>query len=155
MARSPGTAWQSLDSIIEKGGLFVGLVLLMGLVPGCFDSSSKISNAVFATKTSGEPVIQAATNALKVLGYQVGEKTDPEGTSKGLRALDGEKMGGMVTAIGPFIVHIYIVVKSLEKGSEIQVDIIPPRGAYGSTALILHDYQFALSHLLPDLISPF
>jgi hypothetical protein len=122
-----------------------------GLAPGCFDNSTKISNAVFATQTSGEPVVQAATNALKVLGHQVGQKADPEAASKGLRIIDGEKMGGMVTALGPAVVRIHVEVNSLENKSEIQVHIIPPRGAYGSTSLILHDYQFALSQLLPDL----
>ena len=68
-----------------------------------------------------------------------------------MRAIDGERMGGMITAIGPAIVRIHIVLKSVEKGSEIQVDIIPPTGGYGSTAIILHDYQYALSLLLPDL----
>jgi len=57
----------------------------------------------------------------------------------------------MVTALGPATVLIQIVVTPLEKGTEIQVDVIPPRGAYGSTALPLHDYQYALSQLLPDL----
>lgn len=125
--------------------------LLMGLTSGCFDSSSKISSAVFATKTSDEPVVQAAMNALKMIGYLVGERPDPENASKGLRAIDGERVGGMVTTSGPGIVRIHIVVKSVEKGSEIQVHIIPPRGAYGSTAIPLNDYQYALSQLLPDL----
>jgi hypothetical protein len=151
MARSPSTVWQSLDFIIEKGGMFVSLVVLMGLTPACSDSSSKISNAVFGTKSSGEPVVEATKNALKMIGYQVGQKDDPREANEGSRAIHGEKVGGMVTAFGPATVHIEVVVMPLEKGSQIQVDILPPRGAYGSTALILHDYQYALSQLLPDL----
>jgi hypothetical protein len=134
---------------MKIGGLLLSLVLLISSIQGCSDSN-RISSAVFATKTSGDPVVEATKNALKMIGYLVGEKTDAQEATKGSRVIGGERMG-MVTAIGPAKVHIHIVVSSLEKGSEIQVDIIPPTGAYGSTALILHDYQFALSQLLPDL----
>ena len=149
MTRPLNTVWQSLDSINKKGGLFVSLVLLIGLTQGCSDS--KISRAVFATKSSGEPAVEATKNALKMNGYLVGEKTETKAAPQGSRAIEGERMGGMVTAIGPRKVHIHIVVSSVEKGSEIQVEIVAPTGGYGSTALILHDYQYALSLLLPDL----
>ena len=148
MLRLRTTVWQSLKIIAENSALFLALALVVCLTSGCSDNSS---NAIFATKTTGEPVIQAATNAVKVIGYHVGEKTDSETARQGLRAIDAEKTGGLVSALGPATVRIHIVVKSLEKESEIQVDIIPPRGAYGSTSLILHDYQFALSQILPDL----
>jgi hypothetical protein len=150
MAQSTSTVWQSLDPIIEKGGLLLSFVLLLGLTSGCGDSS-KISSAVFTTKTSGEPVVQAAKDALRMIGYQVGEKGDTKATSESPPAILGERVGGMVTAFGPATVHIQIVVAPLGKGSQIQVDIIPPTGAYGSTALPLHDYQYALSQLLPDV----
>jgi hypothetical protein len=145
------TVWHSLDSTIEKGGLLLNFVLLMSFTTGCYDQSSKISSGVFATKNSGEPVIQATKDALKMIGYQVGEKTDPKDASEGPRAIHGEKIGGMVTAFGPATVQIEIVVMPLERGSQIQVDVIPPRGAYGSTSILLHDYQYALSQLMPDL----
>jgi len=112
MARAPSTVWQSLDFIIEKGGMFVSLVVLMGLTPACFDSSSKISNAVFGTKSSGEPVVEATKNALKMIGYQVGQKDDPREASEGSRAIHGEKVGGMVTAFGPATVHILKSISS-------------------------------------------
>ena len=150
MTRPLSTAWQSLDFIIEKGGLLLSLVLLIGLTLGCSDSN-KISTAVFATHSSGEPVVEATKNALKMIGYLVGEKIDTKEAAKGSLAIDGERMGGMITAIGPRKVRIHIVVSSLEKGSEIQVEIVPPTGGYGSTTLILHDYQYALTQLLPDL----
>src|SRR6476659_1900159 len=145
MARLLSTMWQSL----EKGGLLVSLVLLIGLTQGC-SNSNKISSAVFATKTSSERAVDATKQAIKMIGYLVGEKTDTKEAAKGSRAIEGERIS-MVTAIGPAKVHIHIVISSLEKGSEIQVEIVPPTGAYGSTALILHDYQYALSQLLPDL----
>ena len=94
---------------------------------------------------------EATKTALKMIGYLVGEKTDTKEATKGSLAIDGERMGGMITAIGPRKVHIHIVISSVEKGSEIQVEIVPPTGGYGSTALILRDYQYALSQLLPDL----
>ena len=150
MTRPLSTTWQSLTFIIEKGGLLLSLVLLIGLTQGCSDTS-KIASAVFATKSSGEPAVEATKNALKMIGYIVGEKIDTKEASKGSRAIDGERMGGMITAIGPAKVHIHIVISSLEKGTEIQVEIVPRTGAYGSSGLILHDYQFALSQLLPDL----
>ena len=89
-------------------------------------------------------------DALKMIGFQVGEKNDTKDASEWPRAIHGEKMG-MVTAFGPATVHIQVVVTPLEKGSQIQVDIIPPRGAYGTTALPLQDFQYALSQLIPDL----
>jgi hypothetical protein len=49
----------------------------------------------------------------------------------------------MATAIGPAEVHIHIVVSLLEKESEIQVEIVPPTGAYGSSALILLIYALS------------
>ena len=145
MTRSASAIWQFLDST-----LLLSLVLLMSFTTGCYQSS-KISSAVFTTRTSGEPVVEATKNALKMIGYQVGEKNDPKDAGEGSRAIHGEKLGGMVTAFGPATVHIEVVVMPLETISQIQVDILPPRGAYGSTALILHDYQYALSQLLPDL----
>jgi len=145
MARLLSTMWQSL----EKGGLLVSLVLLIGLTQGC-SNSNKIASAVFATKTSSELAVEATKQAIKMIGYLVGEKTDTKEAAKGSWAIEGERIS-MVTAIGPAKVHIHIVISSLEKGSEIQVEIVPPTGAYGSTALILHDYQYALSQLLPDL----
>ena len=150
MTRPLSTVWPSLDFIMEKGGLLVSLVLLIGLAQGCSDSS-KISSAVFATKSSGKPAVEATKLAVKMIGYIVGEKPDTKEAAKGSLAIDGERMGGMITVIGPRKVHIHIVISSVEKGSEIQVEIVPPTGAYGSTALILRDYQYALSQLLPDL----
>jgi hypothetical protein len=144
------TVRQSLPFIFGKGGLLFSLVLLIGLTQGCSDSN-KISTAVFATKSAGESAVEASKNALKMIGYYVGEKTNTKEAAKGSLAIDGERMGGIITAIGPAKVHIHIVINSLEKGSEIQVEIVPPTGAYGSTALILHDYEYALSQLLPDL----
>ncbi|HKY73196.1 MAG TPA: hypothetical protein VJL88_14855 [Nitrospira sp.] len=135
--------------IIENGRPLVGLVLFLGIATGC-DNSDKISSAVLETKSSGETVVEATETALKMIGYQVGERTEQKNTSEGSRTIDGERMG-MVTAIGPAKVHIKIVVTSSNKGSEIKVDVIPPRGAYGSTTLPLHDYQYALSQVIPDL----
>jgi hypothetical protein len=143
------SVWQSLDCIRENGRFLLSLVLLLGLTLGCSDSN-RISSAVFATKSSGEPAFEATKNALKMIGYLVGEKPDTKEATKGSLTIEGERTG-RITAIGPAKVYIHIVVSSLEKGSEIQVQIVPPIGAYGSTALILHDYQYALSQLLPDL----
>ena len=145
MTRLLSVMWQSL----EKGGLLVSLVLLIGLAQGC-SNSNKSSSAVFATKTSSELAVEATKQAIKMIGYLVGEKTDTKEATKGSRTIEGERIS-MVTAIGPAKVHIHILISLLEKGSEIQVEIVPPTGAYGSTALILHDYHYALSQLLPDL----
>jgi len=134
---------------IGKSRLLLSFLLLMGLTSGC-DESRKISSAVLATQTSGEPVVQATKDALKIIGYQVVEKNDTRNTGEWPRAIHAERMG-MVTAFGPATVHIQVVVTPLAKGSQIQVDVIPPKGAYGSTALPLHDFQYALSQLIPDL----
>src|SRR5262249_51976803 len=147
--QSTSTVSQSLGAIIENGALFLSFVLIMGLTSGCSESS-KISSAVFTTGTSGEPVIEAIKDALKMIGYADVEKTDTRDASGWQRAIEGQRMG-MVTAFGPAMVRIQVVVTLLEKGYQIQVDVIPPRGAYGSTALPLHDYQYALSQLIPDL----
>lgn len=138
-----------VDTTLEKGRLRLAILLFIGLATGC-DSSDKVSSAVLETKSSGETVVEATKTALKMIGYQVGERTDKKDTSEGSRTIDGERMG-LVTAIGPAKVHIRIVITPLEKGSEIAVDVIPPRGAYGSTVLPLHDYQYALSQVIPDL----
>ena len=119
----------------------------MGIGTGC-DKSDKISSAVLETHAAGEPVIESAKTALKMIGYDIGPTTEqPDGRS---RTVYGERIG-TVTAIGPAKVRINIVVTSTEKGSEIKVDVAPPRGAYGSTELPLHDYQYALSQVIPDL----
>ena len=149
MARSTNSLWHVVDHIMEDGRLLFGLVLFLGIASGC-DNSEKISSAVLETKTSGQTVVEAAKTALKMIGYQVGERSEKIDTGEGSLTIDGERMG-IVTAVGPAKVHIKIVVTSLEKGSEIKVDVIPPRGAYGSTALPLHDYQYALSQVIPDL----
>lgn len=149
MERSTNTVGQFLDLISKEAGLLMSVVLFMGLAAGC-DNSGKISSAVMETTSSGEPAVEASKTALKMIGYQVGEGTENKDTSEGSRTITGERLG-MVTAIGPAKVHIKIVVRSLEKGSEIKIDVIPPKGAYGSTALPLHDYQYALSQLIPDL----
>ena len=150
MARATSTALQPRAFMLAKRGLLLSLAVLMGPISGCFDASSKTSSAVFTTKSSGDPVVQATKDALKMIGYKVGEKTDTKDAREGPRTIHGERVG-MVTAVGPALVHIQIVVTPLEKGSEIQVDVIPPRGAYGTTAIPLHDYHYALSQLLPDL----
>jgi hypothetical protein len=149
MARSTNFLWHVGDHIMEDGRLLFGLVLFLGIAAGC-DNSEKISSAPLETKTSGETVVEAAKTALKMIGYQVGERPEQKDTSEGSLIIDGERMG-MVTGVGPAKVHIKIVVTSLEKRSEIKVDVIPARGAYGSTALPLHDYQYALSQVIPDL----
>ena len=143
--RLPSPACQLLES-----GLYPTLALLIALTSGCFDNSEKIASAVLETKSSGESVVEATQGALKMIGYQVGESIEKQDVSEGSRTINGERLG-MVTAIGPAKVHIKIVVRPLEKGTEITVDVIPPRGAYGSTTLPLHDYQYALSQLIPDL----
>ena len=148
MARSTNAVGQFLDLINKEAGLLLGCVLFIGAA-GC-DNSGKISTAVLETKSSGESVVEATKNALKMIGYHAGESTEPKNSSDGSRTIIGERLG-MVTAIGPAKVHIKIVVTSLENGSEINIDVIPPKGAYGSTALPLHDYQYALSQLIPDV----
>lgn len=145
MARPTSTVGQFTYRI----SLLLNFVLFMDLASGC-DNSGKISSAVLETKSSGEPVVEATKSALKMIGYQVGETMDIKDTGDGARTINGERLG-MVTAVGPAKVHINIVVRSLEKGSEIKVDVIPPKGAYGSTALPLHDYHYALSQLISDL----
>ena len=137
---------------IDYGSMVLGLVLLTGLTTGCVGESSKTSSAVFFTNEIGEPVVQATQTALKVSGYRVtatSDTKDPNGSP--LRAIHGERFG-MVNAFGPRIVHVRIVVTPLEKGSQIEVEVIPPSGAYGTTAIPLHDYHYALSQLLPDLV---
>ncbi|HET8720426.1 MAG TPA: hypothetical protein VFM24_00255 [Nitrospira sp.] len=119
----------------------------MEMGTGC-DKSDKISSAVLETHATGETVIEFTKTALKTIGYDFIPST--ERTDGGSRTIHGERMG-MVTAIGPAKVHIKIVITSAEKGSEIKVDVIPPRGAYGSSELPLHDYQYALSQVMPDL----
>ena len=122
----------------------------MGLTTGCRDKSS---SAVFATHGEGEPVVQATKNALGMIGYRVNENPDTKDIKNidgRPRAIFGERMG-MVTAIGPAMVLIRIVVTPLEKGSQIEVDVIPPTGAYGTAVIPLHDYQYALSQIIPDL----
>jgi hypothetical protein len=137
---------------IEAGSFVLGLMLLMGLMTGCVGDSSKASSAVFFTSTIGEPAVQATQTALKLSGYQVtatADTSDPGGPPQ--RAVRGERFG-MVNAFGPRLVHIRILVTPLEKGSQIEVEVIPPSGAYGTSAIPLHDYQYALRQVLPDLV---
>jgi hypothetical protein len=131
--------------------LLLGIIVVSGFVAGCSRESSAASSAVFATTVIGEPVVQAVETALKISGYRLTERTDVKETHESPRqAIHGERYG-MSTAFGPGIVHINVVVTPVEKGSHIQVDVIPPNGAYGTSAIPLHDYHYALSQLLHDL----
>lgn len=131
--------------------LLLCIVVLTGVAAGCADEASTVSSAVFATHVIGDPVVQASETALKMSGYRMTETNDvKESDEPPGRVIRGERYG-MSTAFGPAVVQIRIVVTPVEKGSHIHVDIIPPKGAYGTTALPLHDYQYALSQLLPGL----
>jgi hypothetical protein len=89
--------------------------------------------------------------ALKISGYRLNENDSAKETGNASgRAVHGERYG-MSTAFGPAVVRIHIVVTPSEHGSHIRVDVVPPRGAYGNSALPLSDYQYALSQLLPNL----
>jgi hypothetical protein len=136
---------------LQRRNLLLCLAVLTGVAGGCADESSTASSAVFATGVIGEPVVQATETALKISGYRLTESRDAkEKLESPRRAIHGERYG-MSSAFGPAIVQIRIVVTPVEKGSQIQVEVIPPKGAYGTTAIPLHDYQYALSQLLPDL----
>jgi len=131
--------------------LLLCFVVLTAVAAGCADESSTASSAVFATTVIGEPVVQASETALKMSGYRLTERNDAkEKHESPSRVIHGERYG-MSTAFGPAVVQIRIVVTPVEKGSRIQVDIIPPKGAYGTTAIPLNDYQYTLSQLLPGL----
>lgn len=131
--------------------LLLCVVVLTGVAAGCTDQSSTASSAVFATTVIGEPVVQASETALKMSGYRLTERNDAkEQQESPSRVIRGERYG-MSTAFGPAVVQIRVVVTPVEKGSHIQVDIIPPKGAYGSTTIPLNDYQYTLSQLLPGL----
>jgi hypothetical protein len=132
--------------------LLVGcLVILTSVTSGCGDESRRISSAVLSTNVAMEPVVMAVETALKISGYRLNEHRGGKetGDTPG-RDIHGERYG-MSTAFGPALVRIHIVVTPLEKGSQIRVEVIPPRGAYGNSALPLSDYQYALSQVLPDL----
>jgi hypothetical protein len=129
--------------------LLLGIIVIS--VAGCGHESSTASSAVFATGAIGDPVVQAVETALKISGYRVTERHDVKDTHESPRqAVHGERYG-MSTAFGPGIVHISVVVTPVETGSHIHVDVIPPKGAYGTSAIPLHDYQYTLSQLLHDL----
>lgn len=131
--------------------LLLCFLVLTGVAAGCTDESSTASSAVFATNLIGESVVQASETALKMSGYRLTGRNDAkEEHESPSRVIRGERYG-MSTAFGPAVVQIRIVVTPVEKGSHIQVDIIPPKGAYGSTAIPLNDYQYTLSQLLPGL----
>jgi hypothetical protein len=131
--------------------LLLGIAVVSGLAAGCTHESSTASSAVFATNVVGEPVVQAVETALKISGYRLAETNDAkEAHASSRQAVHGERYG-MSTAFGPAIVHISVVVTPIETGTHIQVDVIPPKGAYGNSAIPLHDYHYALLQLLPDL----
>jgi hypothetical protein len=95
--------------------------------------------------------VKAVETALKISGYRLNDNRSAKETDAAPgRAIHGERYG-MSTAFGPAVVQIHVVITPLERGSQIHVDVIPPRGAYGNSALPLSDYQYALSQLLPDL----
>ena len=127
------------------------LIILTSVTIGCADESRRVSSAVLSTTLSGESVVKAVETALKISGYRLNDNRSAKATDDAPgRAVQGERYG-MSTAFGPAVVQIYVVVTPLEKGSQIRVDVIPPRGAYGNSALPLSDYEYALSQLIPDL----
>ena len=136
---------------IVNSTLLSCLILLTSVSIGCADESRRISSAVLSTTLSGDSVVKAVETALKISGYRLNDNRSAKETdaAPGL-AIHGERYG-MSTAFGPAVVQIHVVITPLEKGSQIHVDVIPPRGAYGNSALPLSDYQYALSQLLPDL----
>lgn len=112
----------------------------MTSLAGCADATK----GTFVTSVSAEKASQLASEALKAVGFQV--KAEP--ASGGI--VSGEKYA-MARWSGMAITEMKVVVKPLERGARVEVEVVPPSAAYGSAQIPLDDYVYALRLLMPDL----
>ena len=126
--------------------LWITGLLLLSLA-ACTDESTRASRGTFASRLPAEQVFEATKTALKLVGFSVSPDSQQDENSM---MVTGQK-NAMATWAGPAPVYINVTVTPLQQGAEISVQVIPPPRAYGSSGLPLHDYQYALSLVIPDL----
>lgn len=107
---------------------------------GCADATK----GAFETSVGPEKATQLASEALKAVGFQVKTEQGSGGT------ISGEKYA-LARWSGPALTAMKIRVKPMERGARVDVEVIPPSGAYGSAQVPLDDYVYALRLLVPDL----
>jgi hypothetical protein len=116
------------------------LIVCCMLSMGCADPTT----GTFQTVINAEDTLAAAKTTLKLIGFDVQTNSEKEGT------IYGNKYA-MATWYGPAQVQINIAVKAIGTGSQMQVEVLPPWGAYGTTNIPFDDYAYALKLLIPEL----
>ena len=122
----------------------IGILILF--LPSCTGEPRGVSRGIFVSRLPPAEVFEATITALKLLGFAPG---DSEQAGDSMR-VTGQKLA-MATWSGPAPVYINVMVTPLPQGTQISVEVIPPSTAYGSSALPFHDYQYAMSLVVPDL----
>jgi hypothetical protein len=115
-------------------------------LPACTGEAKGVSRGIFVSRQPSEQVFEATQTALRLVGFSVG---NPQQAGESM-TVTGQKFA-MATWSGPAPVYINVIVTPLPQGAKISVEVIPPSTAYGSSALPFHDYQYAMSLVLPDL----
>lgn len=113
---------------------------MVAALAGCADEVK----GTFQTKLPAEQVLESAGQAMKGIGFGV-RVSDSKG-----RVVVGEKYA-MARWSGPALTQLKVAVNSADSGSRVDIALIPPSGAYGSTQIPFDDYVFALRLLVPDL----
>jgi len=124
--------------------LAVGLSLLgvMYGLTGCADTRK----GTFRTKSGYEETFRSAVEALNSVGFAVKASDVNTGVVSGEKTALVRWYGRTTTPV-----RINVTVKRVETRAEVDIAVVPPELAYGSTKIIFDDYVYALKSRVSDL----
>ena len=124
--------------------LAVGLSLfgvIYGLT-GCADRT----RGTFRTSSGYEETFRSAVEALSPIGFSVKANDINAGVVSGEKTALVRWHGRTSTPV-----RINVTVKRVESGAELEIMVVPPDLAYGSTKIIFDDYVYSLRSRMSDL----
>lgn len=124
--------------------LAVGLSLFgvtYGLT-GCADTS----RGTFRTKAGYEETVRSAVEALNSVGFAVKASDVDAGVVVGEKLALVRWYGRTTTPV-----RLNVTVKRVGTRAELEIVVVPPEFAYGSTQIIFDDYVYALKSRVSDL----
>jgi len=130
---------------VGRDGVAVALCVLAvttGLA-GCADTTS----GTFRTKSGYEETFKSAVEALNSVGFSVQSSDVSTGVLSGEKTALVRWYGRTTTSV-----RINVTVKRAEARAELEIVVVPPEFAYGSTKLIFDDYVYALRSKVDGLV---
>lgn len=140
---------------VTKGGgharqtfLFVGLAVGLSLfgvtygLTGCADTT----RGTFRTSSGYEETFRSAVESLSPIGFSVKANDINAGVVSGEKTALVRWHGRTSTPV-----RINVTVKRVETGAELEIIVVPPDLAYGSTKIIFDDYVYSLKSRVSDL----